>query len=47
MRGEKQFSFVVDHGVSGRMDRVVVMNDGQILEKTVRSEGVFYRVSGN
>lgn len=45
MEREGRFSFVVDHRVSGRMDRVVIMNDGVVLKKEDRPDGVYYLVA--
>lgn len=36
--------FIVDPDTAGRMDRVIVLNDGRIAEKKVESGGVSYTV---
>ncbi len=42
-RGE-QFSFVVENAITGRMDRVVVRNDGRIVAKERGNGGTTYTV---
>ncbi len=36
--------FIVDPDTAGRMDRVVVLSDGRIVEKKSESGGVSYTV---
>ncbi|MFP7755346.1 hypothetical protein ACLG6S_11970 [Thermodesulfobacteriota bacterium B35] len=42
-RGEK-FSFVVDADIAGRMDRVIMINDGRILAKERKEGGTVYTI---
>ena len=44
MRPGQRFRFVIDPPIAGRMDRVVIVNDGRVLEKTAGEGGVLYLV---
>ena len=44
MRSGERFAFVVDPDIVGRMDRVVVINDGKIVSKTRKADLVQYEV---
>jgi len=44
MRPGERFAFVVDADVAGRMDRVVLINDGAIVRKQAGDDGVLYEV---
>jgi len=38
------FSFIVDEKISGRMERVVMINDGRLITKKISPEGIVYEV---
>ena len=40
----ERFSFIVDQNIAGRMDRVVLINDGRVISKVSGGEGVAYEV---
>ena len=44
MRSGEQFSFVCDLNTAGRMDRVITMADGAVLEKEKKAENVYFTV---
>ncbi len=44
MAGGDTFSFIVDNDIAGRMDRVIMLNDGRILAKEQGEEGTTYTV---
>ena len=44
MASGDRFSFIVDTDIAGRMDRVIMLNDGRILAKEHGEEGTTYTV---
>lgn len=40
----QKLRFLVSADIAGRMDRVVVFNDGRVIEKTAQGEDVLYTV---
>jgi len=44
MRTGQRFRFVVAPDITGRMDRVVLINDGRIVSRTSIPDGVIYEV---
>lgn len=40
----ERLSFLVDKDVAGRMDRVVLINDGRVIGKTAGPDGVVFVV---
>ena len=44
MNADETFRFIVDEDIAGRMDRVVMQNDGSIEKKKKGPEGITYLV---
>jgi len=44
MKTGQRFSFIIDQAIAGRMDRVVMINDGRVIKKEAGSEGIVYEV---
>jgi hypothetical protein len=44
MDSGQQFSFIVALDIAVRMDRVVLINDGQVLNKTLQAGDMVYTV---
>lgn len=44
MKAGHGFSFIVDQKIAGRMERVVMINDGRVLTKKNSPEGIVYAV---
>ena len=44
MNAGERFSFIISADTAGRMDRVVVFNDGQVVGKQPRGSDVVYIV---
>jgi hypothetical protein len=44
MKADQQFSFIVSMDIAGRMDRVVMINDGCIVSKQQDNGDVIYTV---
>ena len=40
----QRFRLLVDESVAGRMDRVIVINDGRIVAKKTNRNGTMYEV---
>ncbi len=40
----QRFCFVVDAAVAGRMDRVILISDGKIIDKKIGLQGTIYDV---
>ncbi len=44
MKIGQKLRFIVSGDIAGRMDRVVVLNDGRVIEKRPQGEDVLYSV---
>ncbi len=44
MASGEEFSFIVDNDIAGRMDRVIMINDGRIVAKKRGDKGTLYTV---
>ncbi len=44
MRPGQRFRFIVDDSIAGRMDRVVLINDGRIISKNKADKATVYEV---
>ena len=44
MRTGEQFSFIVSMDIVGRMDRVILINDGRIVNKKTEAGDMVYTV---
>ena len=44
MAAGQRFLFIVDQKIAGRMDRVIMINDGRVIKKEVGAEGTVYEV---
>ena len=44
MSAGEELSFIVANDIAGRMDRVILLNDGRILAKEPGPEGTVYTI---
>ncbi len=45
MKPGERFFFVVDASIGGRMDRVIIINGGKIIDKKTVSQETFYEIT--